>query len=367
MRMKRQYRIGIAGFEHMHIVEHVEYFLRKKERFLWIGGVETAFGRNSIEDAPFTAGQNLKKCMELGVLPHMYENWEQLIREKPDLVLIGSENSMHTSLVCALVEKGIHVLVDKPLAYKLEDARKMKEASERGGGVIITNWPIAWKPSVRFGEEVIRSGALGEVLRIHFHNPDSLGPFCHGENVSEEQQAGEWWFQKECGGGSLIDYCCYGCSLLLEYLHKRPEQVVAVTKNFLHPFGDAEDYAGLLLNFDRAVGLLEGTWSTYASGSPTGPVVWGTKGAMVVDYGKESRVDLYQEQFSKTPSHSYTQMENQNLDGRQSIEEEVLHFLDTGKNLLPMLEFRRNMEVAVILEAAIHSAKSQKMETILYE
>lgn len=51
--MKRQYRIGIAGFEHMHIVEHVEYFLRKKERFLWIGGVETAFGRNSIEDAPF--------------------------------------------------------------------------------------------------------------------------------------------------------------------------------------------------------------------------------------------------------------------------------------------------------------------------
>lgn len=28
--MKRQYRIGIAGFEHMHIVEHVEYFLLEK-------------------------------------------------------------------------------------------------------------------------------------------------------------------------------------------------------------------------------------------------------------------------------------------------------------------------------------------------
>lgn len=47
--------------------------------------------------------------------------------------------------------------------------------------------------------------------------------------------------------------------------------------------------------------------------------------------GKESRVDLYQEQFSKTPSHSYTQMENQNLDGRQSIEEEVLHFFGYRK------------------------------------
>ena len=32
--MKRQYRIGIAGFEHMHIVEHVEYFLRKRALFM---------------------------------------------------------------------------------------------------------------------------------------------------------------------------------------------------------------------------------------------------------------------------------------------------------------------------------------------
>ena len=44
MWMKRQYRIGIADFEHMHIVEHVEYF-GKKRALLWIGGVETAFGR----------------------------------------------------------------------------------------------------------------------------------------------------------------------------------------------------------------------------------------------------------------------------------------------------------------------------------
>ena len=68
----------------------------------------------------------------------------------------------------------------------------------------------------------------------------------------KNSRPGNGGFQKECGGGSLIDYCCYGCSLLLEYLHKRPEQVFAVTKNFSSSFGDAEDYAGLLLNFDRA-------------------------------------------------------------------------------------------------------------------
>ncbi len=32
--MKRQYRIGIAGFEHMHIVEHVEYFCGKRALFM---------------------------------------------------------------------------------------------------------------------------------------------------------------------------------------------------------------------------------------------------------------------------------------------------------------------------------------------
>ena len=49
--------------------------------------------------------------------------------------------------------------------------------------------------------------------------------------------------------------------------------------NFNHRFGDAEDYASLMVRYPEAVSILEGTWNTISSGYPSGPIVWGEKGA----------------------------------------------------------------------------------------
>lgn len=364
--MKKQYRVGIVGFEHMHIVEHVQYLLKKKDRFIWVGGAKTSPERCGQSDLPMSAEDNLRRCQELGVIPTLYDDYRELFLEKPDIVIIGSENSMHMPIVCEFVKQGIHVLVDKPLAYTMEDAKRMLQASQNGGGQIITNWPIAWKSSVRLGKKLLSEGAVGEVLRIHFHNPDSLGPFCHVEGITDDQQKNEWWYQKACGGGSLIDYCSYGCNVLIEYMEKKPNKVFAVTKNFVHPYSEVEDYAGLMLQFDSAVGWIEGSWSTYSSGIPTGPVVWGTKGALIVDYSNGFQVDLYQERFSRVPTHSFCQ-EDECVPRSTSIEEEVLHVLDTSEAVLPMLGLQRNLEIAAILEAAIKSSESKKMEEIHYE
>lgn len=365
--MKKQYRVGIVGFEHMHIVEHVNYFLKQEDRFIWIGGAKTSPERCEQLEIPMAAGDNLKRCRELGVIPKLYEDYKDLFSEKPDIVILGCENSMHMQVVCEFVKKGVHVLVDKPLAYILADAKKMQQASLNGGGQIITNWPIAWKRSVRFGKKLLSEGVIGEVLRIHFHNPDSLGPFCHVEELTDDQQKNEWWYQKACGGGSLIDYCSYGCNILMEYLEKRPKKVFAVTKNFLHLYSEVEDYAGIMLQFDTAIGWVEGSWSTYSSGIPTGPIVWGTKGALIVDYSKGFQVDLYQEKFSKVPTRSFCQGDENDAVQCTSIEEEILRVLDTGEAVLPMLGLQRNLEIAAILEAAAKSAESQTMEEIHYE
>ncbi len=364
--MKDRYRVGIIGFAHMHIVEHVQYFLRKKERIQWIGAAPAAPLLESGRALPLTRGDNLERCRQLGAVPRLYGDYHELLMQKPDLILLGCENYLHTKVVCDTVELGIHVLVDKPLAYTLSQAEEMKRASIRGGGEIITNWPVAWKPSVRLGKRLLEQGAVGEPLRISFHNPDSLGPFCHGPEMKEEDQAKEWWYQKEKGGGSLVDYCCYGCSLLLEYMEKRPKEVFAITKNFLHPYSNAEDYAGIVLDFGDAVGWIEGSWSLYASGTPTGPVVWGTKGAIVVDYANGFRVDLYRNKFSGTPAASYRPDASYMIPGRSVIEEEVLHFLDTGEPVQKALGLERNMEIAALLESADKSAASGRMEPVIY-
>lgn len=364
--MKKRYRVGIVGFSHMHIVEHVQYFLKVKERIEWIGAAPVRSLEESQTEAPLTRKSNLEACRKLGVVPVLYEDYRKLLEEKPDLILLGCENALHTEVVCEIVRRGIHVLVDKPLAYSLESADRMREASLSGGGEIITNWPTTWKPSIRLGRELVEEGAIGEVFRFHFHNPDSLGPFSHGSGMNEKEYAQEWWYQKKMGGGSLIDYCGYGCNLALDFFKKRPETVSCFLQNVCHPYSDTEDYAALTIKFPDAVGILEGVWSTFASGTPTGPTVWGTEGALEINYAGEFCVKLFQEKFAVKPTRIFRPDTSVLPKGRSSIEEEVLHYLDTGLPLQETLSLKRNLEIAAILQAAEKAAKSRRVESIMY-
>lgn len=363
--MKSCYRIGIIGFSHMHIVEHVRYFLKQKERFHWIGGALSVPLDLSHGIVPFTQSGNLEACRELGVIPALWEDYRELLEEKPDLILLGSGNGQHADIICDIVSRGIHVLADKPLAYTLEDARRMQNASRQGGGEVITNWPSAWKPSFHLSRQLVREGAIGEVFRFSFHNPDSLGPYCHGGPQEPEQQAKQWWFRKEEGGGSLIDYCGYGCNLWMEFTGQLPQTVFAQSQNVSHPFAPVEDYAVLTLKGSSAIGIIEGSWASFCSGSPTGPLVWGTKGAISTEYaGGHFEVQLYQDALSPKPTKVFFPDETILPQGRTSIEEEVLRFLDTGEPVLPELSLERNLQLAAILEAAAQSVASGKAEAI---
>ncbi len=54
------------------------------------------------------------------------------------------------------------------------------------------------------------------------------------------------------------------------YLGEKPQGVYGLKANFNHRFGDAEDYASLMVRYPEAVSILEGTWNTISSGYPLG-------------------------------------------------------------------------------------------------
>ena len=124
--------------------------------------------------------------------------------------------------------------------------------------------------------------------------------------MTDRQLGKEWWHQEAAGGGSLLDYCCYGTILSNWYLGEKPQGVYGLKANFNHRFGDAEDYASLMVRYPEAVSILEGTWNTISSGYPSGPIVWGEKGALIVenggDHGIHANVCVYLDRYSTTPS-----------------------------------------------------------------
>ena len=118
----------------------------------------------------------------------------------------------------------------------------------------------------------------------------------------------------------------------------------------------------ITIRFPKAIGILEATWTCIDHGVPTGPIVYGTEGTLVVNsmgYGGPSL------RVIKERGAEGTVYEGDPLpEGRATLAEECIHHLETGEPLHPTLEMDFNLEAMAILDAGIRSAASGKMELL---
>ncbi len=87
-------------------------------------------------------------------------------------------------------------------------------AQQASGKILAINWPTRWYPSYITAKRLIDQGAIGEVVEFH-HYGGNLGPLFHRADKVEsvpipEEKAASWFYKKNLGGGSLLDYAGYG-------------------------------------------------------------------------------------------------------------------------------------------------------------
>ena len=173
----KKYRIGLVGFAHMHVLDQIKPFLSMPERVEWIGASDI---KPMVESEYFESSSrsmNLKLCQEQCGFTRVFEDYRDLLDLKPDLVLVNCENAFHGIIIPEILMRGIHVVVEKPLAYSTEHAMAIARASRIGKADCMINWPTTWQASVRLGQKLVSEGVVGKVYRFQFRNPDSLGPF----------------------------------------------------------------------------------------------------------------------------------------------------------------------------------------------
>ena len=91
--MKKKYRIGLVGFAHMHVLDQIKPFLAMPERVEWIGAADV---KPMVESEYFESSSrsmNLKLCQEQCGFTDVFEDYQQLLELKPDLVLVNCENA----------------------------------------------------------------------------------------------------------------------------------------------------------------------------------------------------------------------------------------------------------------------------------
>ncbi len=112
--------------------------------------------------------------LELGLREdRAYGTYEEMARREGRLkdgieaVAIVTPNHMHFPVAKAFLQRGIHVICDKPLTATLKEAKKLAEIAEKSGKVFALTHNYTGYPMVRQAREMVQKGVLGTVQLIH--------------------------------------------------------------------------------------------------------------------------------------------------------------------------------------------------------
>ncbi len=216
-----------------------------------------------------------------------WDNADALCEAKLDAAIVCADNAACIEIACRLLSRGVAVALEKPMAVGYADALRLYNTWKQTGTKLAINWPIAWFPPFNKAKELCEEGRAGQIMRVTYRSPATWGPFSQAPDGSLpgwDFMGGTWWYHADKGGGSILDYACYGAALSTWFFGHRAERAWGVRKNFVSPGTDIEDFSAMMLDFGEGVGLLEGSWSTYNCGEiPSGPIIHGTKATIVCD------------------------------------------------------------------------------------
>lgn len=184
-------------------------------------------------------------CTRTGRRPIAWHaDWRTLIaRDDVDAVCVTAPSELHAAIAIAALEAGKHVLVEKPIATRLEDGLRMAAVARATGRKLMVGHIERFNPAVNRLAELIADGRLGRVFRAH---ATRVGPL--PGRIKD--------------AGVTIDLATHDLDLMQFVLGSDITQVYAEGTRFSHP--TQEDMISCLLRFgdDGPYGLLDVNWLT---------------------------------------------------------------------------------------------------------
>lgn len=93
-----------------------------------------------------------------------------------EAVVVCTEATTHRRIAGSALERGLHVLVEKPLTVTVEDADQLIAAAAAQGSVLLTGHTFLYNAGVQRIRELVRKGELGDLYYV-YATRTNLGPF----------------------------------------------------------------------------------------------------------------------------------------------------------------------------------------------
>lgn len=109
----------------------------------------------------------------------LYRSYEEMAEKESsrddgiDYVIIVTPNHLHYSVSKAFLEKGIHVVCDKPLTFEVAEAEELAGIAEKNGLLYCVTYGNPGYPMVKQAREMVRNGEIGEIRMIMAEYPQA--------------------------------------------------------------------------------------------------------------------------------------------------------------------------------------------------
>jgi predicted dehydrogenase len=334
-------RLAVAGTTH----GHVSWILNKKD------------SSKVVLSGIYEPDKELvRKHMRQFKLPAslFYDNLQTMLdKVKPEAVVAFGSILEHLAVVEACAPKGIHVMVEKPLAVNVQQAERMRDLAIKHKIHLLTNFETSWYPTTEKSYQLAGDNYVGKIRKLVFHHGHE-GP----KEIGVSSEFFNWLTDPvKNGGGAIIDFGCYGANIMSYFMKGvEPVSVTAVTRQFkpaIYP--KVDDEATIVVEYADAQCIIQASWNWPFSRKDM--EVYGETGYIITENNYNLR--------RKNKSDKSELRERLSAEDMKVYEDPFAYFADVIRNRIVVPEhslysLSNNLMVVRILDAARESAATGK-------
>ena len=257
-----------------------------------------------------------------------YLDYTDLLKENLDVVSLAVPTTLHKRVALGAIQRGVNILIEKPIASTLKDADELVEAARQNGVKLMVGHVEHFNPAITKLKELIDNGHLGQIISI---SAKRVGPY--QSRITDV--------------GVIVDIGTHDIEVMSYLYGEKVKEVYALAGSTVHKY---EDHAIVTLRFNNgASGVIETNWLTPHKVRTL--TVTGSKGIAEVNYN-ESSLRISDREWVRDAK----------IDKQEPLKLELQHFVDYArrdKDSLVSGEVARHiLEVAL---AAVESYRTGKV------
>lgn len=199
---------------------------------------------------------------------------EMLEKEEIDVVTIATESGYHAEIAIYCMNKGVHVICEKPMALSIQDADKMIEVAKNNNVKLCVSHQNRFNKAITQLRSAIEEDRFGKLI-------NGTARILWNRNMGYYEQA-PWRGTWEQDGGTLMNQCIHNIDLLQWMMGGEIDTVYAQCDTFMRKI-EAEDFGAVMIRFKNgAIGIIEGSACVYPKNLEETLSVFGEKGTVCI-------------------------------------------------------------------------------------